>query len=67
MSQQHIKLEVDLWLDTNFKDNKDCLDKIAYELISDYLNIRCEEQYRDKEDFENQNGFTIEEYQVNIK
>ena len=66
MKAKRIKLTVDLWLRTDTKGNENCLDKIGYEIIQEYLMVRRDEQSRDEEDFEAQNGYIIEDYEVDI-
>lgn len=66
MKTKHVKLTVDLWMKTDTEGNEDSLDKIGYDIVREYLSIRRDEQSRDEEDFEAQNGYVIEDYDVNI-
>ena len=67
MTSKHVKLTVDLWLKTDTKGNENSLDEIGYDLIREYLSVRREEQSRDEEDFEAQNGFIIEDYDIVVE
>ena len=66
MKQKHVKLTLDLWLETHTKVNEDCLDEIGYDIIREYLSVRRGEQIVDEEGFEAQNGYIIKDYNIDI-
>ena len=67
MNKANVRLVVDIELGSNYHDyTKEELECIAYDLITECLSIRKEEQYSDEDRFDSTYGFVMGDYRVNV-
>ena len=66
MKKAHVKVTVDLWLESEDNTTEHDFECMGYDYIHQYLNISNDYQEEDEDRFEGENGFLVDDYLVSV-